>query len=158
MRQVYDRIFVGNHTDCEQVDKSWAVVHACKYPCWADVVGLGKARALPKSHPHYLYYRSGDHLYLNLVDSNQPLFMPQSFSIFLDFMQEMYDEGKTILIHCNMGFSRSPSLALLFLAKRLRVISDELYNRAVVDYAKLDANFFPGAGLRYFMTFNWKNL
>ena len=64
-------------------------------------------------------------LYLNIIDPPGPLFMPPLFTSFLEFAVRNWEEGKNILIHCNQGESRAPSMGLLFLASigaRFRMI------------------------------------
>jgi predicted protein tyrosine phosphatase len=58
-------------------------------------------------------------LYLNIIDPPVPLFKPPLFSSFLVFADKHWRSGKKLLIHCNQGESRAPSLALLFLEKKL---------------------------------------
>src|ERR1700758_5439925 len=108
MNRVHPRISIGDQSSCQRGTEDLLVVHACKIPCHQYIVGYTKT--LPKDHPYYLSYRDPWDLYLNLIDPPMPLFMEESFRIFLDAVDWWKGE---ILIHCNEGLSRAPSLALL---------------------------------------------
>ena len=161
MRLVYDRVYVGNQEDCvdeQTILDDWAVVHACKFPCHARAVGYTGKSKISKKHPNYLSVEHNDHLYLNLIDTLQPLFLPASFDIFLKFAEKKYAEGGTLLIHCNQGMSRSASLALLFLTKSLEVLPPTKYEEAVEAYRKFDPLYAPNFGIHLFLSHNWKYL
>jgi len=59
-----------------------------------------------------------------MIDPPEPLFMMPIFTEFLKFAKDKWDSGKKLLIHCNRGESRAPSLALLFLAKCLKKLAE----------------------------------
>ena len=73
------------------------------------------------------------HLFLNMIDPDTPLFKPPLFDSALSFIDRYFPTRK-VLIHCNKGNSRAPSLALLYLAKRARVINSENYATATNDF------------------------
>ena len=99
-------------------------------------------------------------MWLNLIDPPIPLFQLESFLIFLEFMRKQHQDEVPVLIHCNQGQSRAPSLASLFLAKGLAVIPDETYNAAkTAYYEQHDRQFFyPGLGIKTFLTLNWNKI
>lgn len=156
MQKVFERIWVGNERDCRSGDREWAVVHACKSPCHQQAVGyLGN---LPGSHPHYLSLARDQDLFLNLVDPRIPLFKPESFVAFLDFADTQWRAGRTLLIHCNQGESRAPSLALLFLAKCRAVLDAGSYHSARKEFEALCPGYRPGAGIVAYLSENWGRL
>jgi predicted protein tyrosine phosphatase len=104
-----------------------------------------------------LQLRRGSHLYLNLIDPPTPLFQPESFKYALDFIDE-YIGSRKVLIHCNQAFSRAPSIALLYLAKRANAIRDTSYAAAVEDFLRLCRGYMPGEGIQTFFTENWESL
>lgn len=73
----------------------------------------------------------------------------------LEFIDEHLNNGKKILIHCNQGISRSPSIGLLFLAtkNKIRNINFEM---VMEDFQKIYPNYAP-SGIREFLTLNWSN-
>ncbi|WP_104001908.1 hypothetical protein [Marinobacterium lutimaris] len=156
MQKVYERLFVTDATSCSLGSDDVAVVHACKSPCHQRAVGY--TGTLPSSHPNYLVLEQGSDLYLNIIDPPVPLFLPALFSSFLDFAKKHWDDGKTLVIHCNQGESRAPSLALLFLARSLTVIDDSSYSSARDEFQKLYHRYLPGKGIQTYFSQNWSKL
>jgi len=66
--------------------------------------------------------------------------------------------GQHSLINCNLGESRAPSLALLFLAKGLHVISDRSYEEARREFQISYLGYMPGLGISRYFTENWNEL
>lgn len=150
-------IYIGKDTDCSWSERyGWAVVHACKHPCHRHAVGY--KNKLPSSHPFYLIYRRKSHLVLNLVDMDQLIdrFMRPIIMAFYSFMDEM--EGRKILIHCNRGESRAPSLALLYLTKRRNLIPDDSFDAARNSFKKIYPLYNPGRGFNKYLTQHWNTL
>ena len=129
------------------------MVHACKSPCHQRAVGY--RGGLPGDHQNYLVLRRTNDLFLNLIDPAVPLFKLASFTEFMSFARERYDVGGSLLTHCNRGESRAPSLALLFLAKHLMVISGESYAAAHTAFERLYPDYRPGLGIQRFLDENW---
>ncbi|MBD3343038.1 MAG: hypothetical protein GF353_28330 [Candidatus Lokiarchaeota archaeon] len=154
MIKVNDRLFVGSESDCRNGNDEWAVVHACKHPCHQGAVGY--RGSLESTHPNYLVLENADDLFLNMVDPPAPLFKADSFSSFLEFAGSQWDKGKKILVHCNQGESRAPSLAMMLLAKHVRQISKESYADARNDFLKLYPWYRPGKGIQTFLSQNWQ--
>jgi len=153
MRKIYERLFVGTDYDCFDNRAGWAAVHACKIPCHQRA--LGYRGSLPPSHPHYLVLEKGPNLYLNMIDPPKPLFMMPLFTHFLVFARNNWHEGKNILIHCNLGESRAPSLAMIFLAKVTKTLPDDSFESAHKEYQKIDPYFSPGQGIQIYLKEKW---
>lgn len=155
MREVHDRLHVASDDACFHERDGWAVVHGCKEPCHRRAVGYS-GRSVGQDHPHYLALEEDRNLYLNLVDTPTPnYFMPESFRTFLDFASRRYEAADQLLVHCNEGLSRSPSLALLFLAKELGELPDASYREAWAEYRRRDPHASPSPGIRTYLTENW---
>ncbi|MBD8879833.1 hypothetical protein IHE49_05015 [Rhodanobacter sp. 7MK24] len=156
MQEVHERVFVTDATFCRTGSHDTAVVHACKSPCHQRAVGYtGK---LPSSHPNYLVFEQGSDLYLNIIDPPVPMFMPLLFKSFLDFSVMHWNGGKKLIIHCNQGESRAPSLALLFLARSISAIDDSSYSSARNEFKTLYPRYQPGKGIETYFTQNWPKL
>lgn len=159
--EVHPNLFVGSERDCpfatrgRLAPEELAVVHACKSPCHQKAVGY--RGNLPPDHPHYLVLDRGNDLFLNMIDPQKPLFMPPLFERSLEFI-EKHVKIRKVLIHCNLGNSRSPSLALLYMAKRAKVISDESYPAAVQDFRPVFPGYHPGLGIQIYLSQNWNQL
>ncbi len=75
---------------------------------------------------------------------------------FYSFMDEM--EGQKILIHCNRGESRAPSLAILYLAKRRKEIPDESFDVARHSFKRFYPLYNPGRGFNKYLQQYWDSL
>jgi hypothetical protein len=140
--------------------KQPAMIHAAKDPCHVQAVG---SRRLPKDHPEYLSCLRGDlgeHLVLNLIDPPLPLFQLKSFQTALDFLDQwMLPSKPGVEIHCNHGLSRAPSLALLWLAKRSKVLREaDSYPAAAMKFLPLYPDYSAGEGIKTFLTDHWNEL
>jgi hypothetical protein len=132
-----------------------AVVHACKDPCHRGAIGYA-GRGLPNTHPNYLVLETQYHLFLNLIDPPQPLFMRPSFDAFFGFVDKNI-ALREVLIHCNLGESRAPSLALLYASKRAGRFPGESYEAAAQAFAT-EFPYKPGNGIRQWLAKNWADL
>lgn len=156
MQEVHERVIVTNDRSCISGSDSVAVVHACKSPC--HQLAVGYRGNLPSSHPNYLVLEQENDLFLNIIDPVGPLFMPPLFSAFLEFASKHWGQGKKLLIHCNQGESRAPSLAMLFLAKKLSVIPDSSYEAARLEFERIYSTYKPGRGIEIYFSKNWVKL
>lgn len=155
MHEVLPNLFFGNESACT-VDSTGqvAVVHACKHPCHRRAVGY--TNSLPSSHPNYLVLEQDYHLFLNLIDPPAPLFMLPSFDAFLAFMDKHIGERK-VIIHCNQGESRAPSLTLLYLAKRTDELPNDSYEAAAQAFSKRHP-YKPGRGIQTWLSRHWGDI
>jgi len=159
MIEISENLFIGSDSDCFIDNKDdWAVIHACKSPCHQKAVGY--KGNLNKGHRNYLILEKENHLYLNMVDMEKPLshvFTKPIMNVALDFIDKNIC-AKKVLIHCNAGLSRSPSLALLFLAKRKNKINNENYQSAKGEFIKLFPAYQPGNGIDIYLDRYWNDL
>jgi hypothetical protein len=153
---INERLSFGNESACTHItDGTIAVVHACKEPCHRGAVGYS-TRTIPSNHPNYLVLERGHHLYLNLIDPPQPLFMMPSFEAFVNFVDREIAE-RPVLIHCNQGESRAPSLTLLYMAKRLATLPNDSYAVAATAFRQ-KYPYNPGRGIETWLTTNWSKI
>jgi len=145
---------VGNLSDCGAGNEKLAIIHACKHPCHINAVGY--TGNLNRDHPNYLTLIREFDLYLNIIDPDKPLFMPPLFNTFLEFAGRLWDEGSEILVHCNQGESRAPSLAMLFLAKHVAAISNESFSVAKQEFEYLYPAYAPGLGIQRYLHDHWR--
>jgi hypothetical protein len=156
MFEVHPNLFIGSLSHCFYDGRDgWAVVHACKSPCHQRAVGY--RGSIPRNHPRYLIFEKGNHLFLNIIDPPQPLFMPPLFIESLNFI-EKHIQDKKVLIHCNLGCSRAPSLALLYLAKRAKAMDDTSYRKAAEEFTKIYPYYQPQRGIVIYLEQNWEKL
>ena len=113
MNEVLSNVFVGSDADVSEFNDTYpdgVVIHAAKEPWHRQHVGY-TGRGAPKGHAEYLVGRTDTELFLNLVDSPKPEFIPRTV---FDEAAKFYAEhqGTPILIHCNQGKSRGPAVAM----------------------------------------------
>ena len=155
MKKIYNDLFVGSDVDCAicVINPEYSIIHACK-TCHQRAVGY--KGSLPPTHPNYLIYENGAHLFLNMVDMPnelQPRFTNPIFDCAISFIKREIQNRK-ILIHCNVGQSRSPSIGLIYLAIT-GIISNNSFETAMEEFRKLYPEYFPGTGIMLYMQHNW---
>lgn len=151
----YGNLEAGHNAPDESATTDAAIVHACKDPCHKKSVGYEKK--IETDHPNYLSHEVDTNLYLNMVDPPVPLFKLETFAIFFDFVDRMII-SRPVIIHCNQGLSRSPSLTLVYMAKRLKLLPDTDYVAARAAFESLDYPYQPGKGIETFLTKEWSNI
>lgn len=158
MIEVYPNLFVGNESDYEFTVKGqdgWRVVHACKEPYHRQELGY-RSRGAPKDHPEYLIARRSNRLILNLVDVDNPDYIAKEIiDSALAFIDEGLNGGHKVLIHCNQGLSRSPTIALLYLACRTDQLQGDSFTEAEEKFRSIYPFYQPALGMRQFAAINW---
>jgi hypothetical protein len=156
MIEVYPKLFVGSEHDEASIrgQDGWFVVHACKEPYHRQALGY-TGRAASKDHPEYLIARRAGRLILNLVDVDDVNFVSPLIidSALGDIHQNLM--AKRVLVHCNQGLSRSPSIALLYLAKFSGVFGEQGYDGALRHFRELYPPFAPAKGMADYVRLNW---
>lgn len=122
MKEIYPNIFIGNEQDYYliQRESNWAILHCCKNPFHCQSVGY--RGNLSPAHPDYALKRCGNEMALNLVDmdrfsENYLGFNRNMFATAFSFLDEYRLQGHKVLIHCNQGESRAPTIGLLYVAR-----------------------------------------
>ena len=155
MKKIHTNLFIGGDSDCDAclMDPEFSIVHACK-TCHQKAVKY--EGSLSPSHPNYLIYEVGSHIYLNMVDMPNELLSKFTNPIFKHAMDFINREIKTknVLVHCNFGMSRSPSLGLVYLAST-GVISNNSLENAADEFFGLYPKYSPGTGIMLYMKHNW---
>jgi len=158
MIEVHPGLFVGSEIDYEsQINSAanWAVVHACKEPYHRRALGYS-GRAVSKEHPEYLVARRGDRLILNLIDANDPAYIPDEImDASVEFVHEHLGIGQQVLVHCNQGMSRSPSIAMLYLGTHTERLSKSSFEQAFIAFREMYPPFSPAGGVLGFLRRRW---
>lgn len=153
MIEVSPNLFVGNQSDCEELPDGhdFVIIHACKEPHHRRALGY-KTPGAPKDDPEYLWcYRKGN-LILNIVDAADARFVSKAMiDEAVRFARDHLAAGRKVLVHCNQGRSRSPTIALLILAPEM----DASYIRAEMDFRKVYPLYDPARGVQAFAKDNW---
>lgn len=154
MKQIFEGLFVGNQNDIPLPEM--ATVHAAKDPYHREAVGY--KGALANDHPNYLMLKKPDDLYLNMIDPKFAL-LPEwtnpMFEAAILFIAEAIQDDKQILVRCNKGQSRSPSIVLAYMA-RSGMISNESYELAKAEFSTdYYPEYLPGEGIQLYLARNW---
>lgn len=159
MIEVYSKLFVGDELDYKHRvshETGWAIVHACKEPYHREALGYS-GRGAPRDHPEYLVARRGNRLMLNIVDTDNPMFFhKEMIDQALEFIEQMRVSEQNVLVNCNQGESRAPSIALLYMACRLNALPADSLEAAESKFRLVYPNYYPKFGIREHMRQNWQ--
>ena len=129
-------LYLGSKYDLNLTnDNEWAVVHVCKT---SHKARLGQQY---NTSPYYIMFYEDNHLYINWVDAQEPKMFDwqgqgvTNFTKVLDFIDN-FIQFKKVFVHCDQGQSRSPAVAMLYLVKRLKIISPDFYE-AKIEFTKI---------------------
>lgn len=157
MKEIDKDIFIGSLEDYERIkdNSEFVFVQACKEPYHRQALGY-TGRAASKDHPEYLIAYRPQRIILNMVDADSGnYFSDILFEKSVEFISTNIENGKKVLIHCNQGFSRSPSIGLLYLAINGK-IRNSSFMEAKADFIKIYPEYAP-KGVQEFLTENWSN-
>jgi hypothetical protein len=159
MIKVYSKLFVGSELDYEGIvlhQTGWAVVQACKEPYHSQAVGYPRGKAAPKNSEYYVAPR-GNRLILNMVGVPRSEFFHKEEMIdkALDFIDKMRASNQNVLVHCNQGESRCPSIALLYMASRLDALPTDSLEAAEGKFRLIYPNYHPNFGIRGHLVQHW---
>jgi hypothetical protein len=154
MKEIIENLYVGNDFDCSTNGSDFAIIHACK-TCHQK--GIHYRGNLSSSHPNYLIYEKDNNLFLNLVDMDRELLSKFTHPIMKSAMNFIKNHVNTekILVHCNQGRSRSPSIGLVYLAQN-GTISSNSYINAKEEFVKIYPEYLPGKGFELYLHKNWE--
>ena len=158
MIEVHPGLHVGSEIEYEsrvRLQSGWAVIHACKDPYHRQALGY-TGRAASKDHPEYLIARRGDRLILNLVDADNPAYIPDEImNAAVEFIHERLSLGQKVMVHCNQGMSRSPSIAMLYLAIHTEQLSRISFERDFAAFREIYPPFSPAPGVAGYLRARW---
>ena len=170
MRELYKNLFVGSLEEYQELDntddKNVRVIHAAKEPYHREYVGY-EGRGAPKEHPEYLRAIRGNKIALNIVDAKESKYFDKDLIFaavknIMTFLEYNVDAAKMsedpalqikVYIHCNLGESRAPSLALMTLVAMHFLPSD--YEEAKKAFISIYPKFSPGEWVETFMKEVW---
>lgn len=171
MIEVFPNLFVGAADDLMyaagpggagtgDVAPGWFVISAAKEPWHREALGY-KERGAPKDHPEYLVARRDRRLILNLVDVEDPAYIREEIiGAALGAIDAAMDAGDKVLLHCNQGHSRAPSIALLWLRwgekSPVCPFMAQLHpDSAMVAFGEIYQGFSPAGGMAAYIRNHW---
>jgi len=157
MIEIYPNLWIGMAQDYESRVhgvSGWNVVHACKEPYHRRELGY-ITKSAPKGHPEYLIARREHRLILNLVDAANPAYIPKEImDAAIQFIHSSLEDRKKVLVHCNLGVSRAPSIGLLYLAKYTDKLPKE-FLQAEQAFRLIYPLYMPSDGICGFLIRTW---
>lgn len=157
--KIIDGLYLGDKEGLPEAERrEYSVLAACKDgsdDCHRAVLGYTTLGA-PKDKNYYFVQR-GNHMALNLIDSDNPDFIPnEAIDAGLNFLKRERDAGKKIFVHCIAGHSRGPTMMLMF----LRAIGEmpERFLRAEHKFHTLYPEYDPAKGMRAHAKARWDSL
>ncbi len=154
MLEVSRLLHVGSETDYEsnvRYLQDWKIVHACKEPYHRQALGY-RGKAAPKEHPEYLIARRDHRLILNLVDAPKPEYIPKAIvDEAIAFIHESVTSGTNVLVHCNEGRSRGPSIAMIYLLAFTDRLPKQGVEEAMREFAMIYPGYAPAGGVAGFI-------
>lgn len=156
MIEIHENLFVGGELDERQVrgQSGWFFVHACKEPYHRQALGY-TGRAASKDHPEYLIARRDGRLILNLVDAADVNYVPADI---VDAALAAIDEsirGNRVLLHCNQGQSRSPTIGLLYMLRFTDRLAGLDMDAAIDTFRAIYPPYNPARGMADYARINW---
>lgn len=147
MKKVAEGLYVGNDADVVgAIDKGYAICSVCKHGPFGHSNALGYGGGAAPAGPNRLWVLNGNHLRVNAIDS--AFGHPDGFKALdhaLDFVKRMRAIHKPVLVHCNQGKSRAPSVALAALIENGELSSD--LDRAGREFLDLYSRYEPKGGV-----------
>lgn len=162
MKEIIPGLYVGSGSDLTDIEfeHDWYVISAAKEPWHRQALGY-TGRGAPKEHPEYLAAYRQRSLIMNLVDPNDAKWIPRELiDAALDEIDTRLDDGMNVLVHCNQGESRAPSIALLYLLGEGRPEFDGCENGdEVMDVFRTEfyPDYNPSEGFTQFIRETWQS-
>lgn len=156
MTEIYENLYVGSDEDFKSITdlEDWYIIHACKEPYHRQLLGY-TGRSCDSNHPEYLYAERDDALYLNMVDATNEKYIPNKIMIkAISTIHDKLNAGKKVLVHCNKGESRSPSICLLYL-KYINYFYDFSYDKAKELFRGMYPRYSPNSGVDNWLRNHW---
>lgn len=156
MIEVCSGLFVGSAADEEAISgqEGWYVISAARDPFHREALGGYTGRGAPKGDPEYYMAYRDDRLILNLVDAADPAYIPEVvINAALDAIRENRGSKLDVLIHCNQGHSRAPTIAFLYMHRQGALPDD--FELALEHFGRIYTDFAPAKGMLEYARAHW---
>ena len=161
MKQVADGLYVGTVRDVlPDAASEWSLVSTTQTIHY-QLLGWDRKFNKPvRDHPNYIVLELEHHLSLNWVDGGPHLYEwsgPATFNHVLDFIDQEFSEGRNVLVRCDQGHSRSPSIALLYMSKRMKLLPIDSFLSAREAFETVYPDYRPG-GIAEYISAAWTEI
>lgn len=151
-----------NQQEYENIKKSGIEISTllcAKYPYHKQIVGYEKN--CPKNHFEYLYaFRSKDHIMaLNMVDAKEPKYFSDEMILAgIDFIQGELAQGRNVVVVCNKGESRSPTMCLMYMMAHGDFDKSMSHTDVFLEFSKLAKDWNPNNGILQYCVEFWNKI
>lgn len=128
-----------------------------KHPYHKRIVGYeGNCR---KDHPEYLYAVRGNVMALNMVDAECPMFFSdEMIHAGIYFVEDQLAHNRDVVVVCNQGESRSPSMCLLYLMKHGYFDKKLTHSNVFLEFKAIAPNWNPRNGILQYCIEFWNKV
>lgn len=141
------------------LDKHIAVLFCAKDPYHKQIVGYtGK---LDQNHPEYLYAERPEQkiMALNMIDAPNAKYFNYRMMLYgINFIAQHLNDENDVIVVCNHGKSRSPSMCLLYLMAHGDIDLNDSIETVFKKYKMIAPDFEPNKGIKDFCISFWKML
>ncbi len=160
MIEITKKLHIGNLRDLRSFSLADdAFVHATQTIHY-QIFGWNRTTNKPsKDHPNYIIWEENNRLSLNWVDGPAYLYKwsgVHTFIKILDFI-DSWINNKKVLVHCNQGVSRSPTLGLLYFSKRQNLLPVDSFHSAKNEFLNIYPTYKP-SGISDFVIQHWNEI
>jgi hypothetical protein len=160
MQRIYQGVYVGDDTDYvrSQYREDFSFLRCCKYGPGGHQQTLDyHTPAAPEGDEHFVVKRERL-MALNMLDLDDPNFVdPEMIKAGLDFVREQLLSEQKVLIACNQGVSRGPTMGLMFL-KYIGDLPNISWLRSVYLYHHMYRGYDASQGIAQFARSHWSAL
>jgi hypothetical protein len=153
------RVFVGDDEDFENREdlKTFSFLRCCKYGPGGHQQTLDyHTLAAPEGREHFVVRRK-NRTALNMLDLDDPHFVnDEMIQSGLDFINQELAKKQKVLIACNAGRSRGPTLGLMW----LRSVGDMPHGfmQSEKIFRTICPKYDPAAGINQYARMKWSSL
>lgn len=162
MIEIAPRLFIAKESDIANLTPAdyslCSLAHTYHYQMHGWKKGENR-----KNDPCYVMCSHGNQiLSVNWVDGQAHLYNwegkgVENFQKILTWIEYQLDHNRQVIIMCNQGLSRSPTIALLYLAKVLARIPNQTFSKARTAFEKLYPDYAP-KGIADFVATHWNEI
>lgn len=156
MVKIVDGLYVGSDEDVSKAKaEGMARLACCKDGPDGHRAMLGYTTLGAPKGKDYLFARKGKWMALNLIDVDNPEFIKDAtLDAGIAFIKEQIDSGHKVLVHCNAGMSRGPSVALMYL-RSAGQLPNMTFSRGVHMFKTLYPKYSPALGIEHHVSSRW---
>lgn len=166
MNKVYEynnnSLYFTNADEYDRVVKDcpgFSALLCAKNPYHKEIVGYD--RNCPKDHPEYLVaYRPKEHIMaLNMVDAPKPEFFSDKMVLAgIDFIQNELAQNNDVVVVCNQGESRSPTMCLMYMMAHGDFSKTLSHSEVFTQFSRIAKEWNPNNGILQYAIQFWNKV